>query len=54
MKHKGNTITSSKKKVMIFAKHYASFSCHKLAKEERDTIKELKKRLISTAGNDAN
>ena len=53
MKHKGKTITSSEKKAEIFAKHYASVSRHKFTKEERDTNREFKKRLRSTAGKDA-
>ena len=43
--HKGRRITSNKKKADIFMQHYASVSKLKFSKEERDTNRELKKRL---------
>ena len=43
----------SEKKAEIFAKHYASVSRYKFTKEERDTNREFKKRLRSTAGKNA-
>ena len=42
MKHKGKTMTSNQKKIEIFAKHYASVSCHKFTKEERDINRDCK------------
>ena len=45
MKHKGKTITSSSKKAIIFARHYASVSRLRLSKEERRLNLRLKRLL---------
>ena len=43
--HKGRRITSNKRKANVFMQHYASVSKLNFTKEDRDTNRELKKRL---------
>ena len=49
--HKGRRITSNKRKANVFMQHYASVSKLNFTKEDRDTNRELKKRLSNAPPN---